>query len=71
MKKKKLLSLELTYDSFKKIVLDIYDEYINTMKKICPIQLEICYEERGFISYFYLYRKFEIQKNNFMYIIRD
>ena len=53
------------------MVLDIYDEYINTMKKIWPIELEICYEEGGFISYCHLYRKFEIQKDNFMYIIRD
>ena len=68
---KKLLSLELTYDSFKKMVLNIYDEYINTMKKMWPIELEICYEERGFISYCHFYRKLEIQKDNFMYIIRD
>ena len=59
---KKLLSLELTYDSFKKMVLKIYDEYINTMKKMWPNELEICYEERGFISYCHYHRHLEIQK---------
>jgi uncharacterized short protein YbdD (DUF466 family) len=68
---KKLLSLELTYDSFKKMVLNIYDEYINTMKKMWPNELEICYKERGFIAYCHYHRHLEIQKDNFMYIIRD
>ena len=66
-----IISLELTYDSFKKMVLNIYDEYINTMKKMWPNELEICYKERGFIAYCHYHRHLEIQKDNFMYIIRD
>ena len=72
-----LLNMDLTYENCKKMFLNILDEYTNKMKEIWPKDLEIYYEEKGFISYCHCYIEAIIKEdiknneNNFLRLIRD
>ena len=69
--KKQILNMKLTYDNCKKFALNHYDKYIEKAKDECPSEIYICFEEKIFITYCITYRKAEINKNNFLYFIRD
>ena len=75
--KELLLNMDLSYDNCKKMFLNILDEYINKMKEIWPKDLEIYYQEKGFIAYCHCLEEATIKKdiknnhNNFLRLIRD
>ena len=72
-----LLNMDLSYENCKKTFLNILDEYINKMKELWPKDLEIYYQEKGFIAFCNCYRQAIIKKdiknnnNNFLRLIRD
>ena len=72
-----LLNMDLSYENCKKFFLNILDEYINKMKEIWPKDLEIYYQEKGFIAYCHSLIHAIIKKdiknnpNNFLRLIRD
>lgn len=70
-KKNEFFTMDITYENCKKMFLNIYNEYIENMKEIWPDELEICYKERGFVSYCHLYKNIIIQKDNFFDQIRE
>jgi len=69
-KKKELLTIDYTYEGCKKFVLNIYDEYIKEAKQNIPKEIDICLEERGFVSYCHLNNK-NINKKNYFELIRN
>ena len=57
-----LLNMDLSYENCKKMFLNILDEYINKMKEIWPKDLEIYYQEKGFIAYCHCFKEAIIKK---------
>ena len=69
--KNQLLNIEdYSYENLKKIILKIYDEYIENSKKDCPSQIDICFKERCFIAFCHGISEKIITKNNFFELIR-
>ena len=65
-----LTNKDYSYENIKKIILNIYNDYIKKGKENCPSQIDICFKERCFISYCHFNKKI-IQKNNFLDLIKN
>lgn len=70
--KEELLTMDLSYENCKKMVLNIFDKYIEEMNNYWPDEIKVCYKERGFVSYCHCRENTIIKKDNsFLKVIRD
>jgi hypothetical protein len=68
--KKKILSMNLTYENFGNFASDYYKKFVEKAKKECPREVYECFEDKAFIIYCES-TKSQIKKSNFLSFIRN
>lgn len=71
-KKNEILNIDYSYESCKKYVLNIYQEYIRESKKNVPKEIEICFKDMCFVRYCHINEiKFKTNSSNFISILKS
>ena len=68
--KKKILSMNLTYENFGNFATNYYKKFVEKAKKECPPKIYECFEDKAFIIYCER-EKSQIKKNNFLSFIKN
>ena len=69
--KDEIAQMDFTYDNWKKKSSELFENFIERSKEICPPEVWFCFDDICFIIYVQIIRQSEFKTNNFLVFIRD
>jgi len=69
--KEEIAHLDFTYDSWKKKISELFENFIERSKEVCPPEVWFCFDDICFIVYVQIIQQSEFKTNNFLVFIRD
>ena len=69
--KEEISHLDFTYDCWKKKTSELFENFIERSKEVCPPEVWFCFDDICFIVHVQIIQQSEFKTNNFLIFIRD
>ena len=69
--KDEIAHMEFTYDNWKKKSSELFENFIERSKEVCPPEVWFCFNDICFIVHVQIIQQSEFKTNNFLVFIRD